>query len=154
MRQGVRLGIDVGTVRVGVAKCDPMGLLASPLATLSRESALEELRTLVSEVEPIEIVVGLPLALSGRETASTEDAQTFAAQLAATMGVPVRLVDERLSTVSASSLMRQGGKSAKKQRSSIDQAAAVIILQHLLDAERAQGSAPGTEISAVGSDSD
>lgn len=154
MRQGVRLGIDVGTVRVGVAKCDPMGLLASPLATLSRESALEELRTLVSELEPIEIVVGLPLALSGRETASTEDAQTFAAQLAATMGVPVRLVDERLSTVSASSLMRQGGKSAKKQRSSIDQAAAVIILQHLLDAERAQGSAPGTEISAVGSDSD
>jgi putative Holliday junction resolvase len=131
-----------------------MGLLASPLATLSRESALEELRTLVSELEPIEIVVGLPLALSGRETASTEDAQTFAAQLAATMGVPVRLVDERLSTVSASSLMRQGGKSAKKQRSSIDQAAAVIILQHLLDAERAQGSAPGTEISAVGSDSD
>ena len=154
MRQGVRLGIDVGTVRVGVAKCDPMGLLASPLATLSRESALEELRTLISELEPIEIVVGLPLALSGRETASTEDAQTFAAQLAATMGVPVRLVDERLSTVSASSLMRQGGKSAKKQRSSIDQAAAVIILQHLLDAERAQGSAPGTEISAVGSDSD
>ena len=154
MRQGVRLGIDVGTVRVGVAKCDPMGLLASPLATLSRESALEELRTLVSELEPIEIVVGLPLALSGRETASTEDAQTFAAQLAATMGVPVRLVDERLSTVSASSLMRQGGKSAKKQRSSIDQAAAVIILQHLLDAERTQGSAPGTEISAVGSDSD
>ena len=154
MRQGVRLGIDVGTVRVGVAKCDPLGLLASPLATLSRESALEELRTLVSELEPIEIVVGLPLALSGRETASTEDAQTFAAQLAATMGVPVRLVDERLSTVSASSLMRQGGKSAKKQRSSIDQAAAVIILQHLLDAERAQGSAPGTEISAVGSDSD
>ena len=154
MRQGVRLGIDVGTVRVGVAKCDPMGLLASPLATLSRESALEELRTLISELEPIEIVVGLPLALSGRETASTEDAQTFAAQLAETLGVPVRLVDERLSTVSASSLMRQGGKSAKKQRSSIDQAAAVIILQHLLDAERAQGSAPGTEISAVGSDSD
>lgn len=154
MRQGVRLGIDVGTVRVGVAKCDPTGFLASPLATLSRDSALEDLRALVSELQPIEIVIGLPLALSGRETASTEDAQTFAAHLAQAVAVPVRLIDERLSTVSASSLMQQGGKSAKKQRSSIDQAAAVIILQHLLDAERAQGSAPGTVVSAVGSDSD
>ena len=154
MRQGVRLGIDVGTVRVGVAKSDPSGLLASPLVTLSRDTALEELRRLVAEDQPIEVAVGLPLALSGRETASTDDAKTFAVQLATIIDVPVRLIDERLSTVSASSLMQQGGKSAKKQRSSIDQAAAVIILQHLLDAERAQGSAPGTVVSAVGSDSD
>jgi len=68
--------------------------------------------------------------------------------------VPVRLVDERLSTVSAASRLREGGQSAKKQRHSIDQAAAVIILQHLLDAERLQGSAPGTLVEAVGSDSD
>ena len=154
MRQGVRLGIDVGTVRVGVAKSDPSGLLASPIATLDRETALDELRTLVQQEQPIEVAVGLPLALSGRETASTEDAKSFAVELAARIDVPVRLIDERLSTVTASSLMRQGGKSARKQRSSIDQAAAVIILQHLLDAERAQGSAPGTVISAVGSDSD
>ena len=154
MRQGVRLGIDVGTVRVGVAKSDPSGLLASPIATLDRETALDELRTLVQQEQPIEVAVGLPLALSGRETASTEDAKAFAVELAARIDVPVRLIDERLSTVTASSLMRQGGKSARKQRSSIDQAAAVIILQHLLDAERAQGSAPGTVISAVGSDSD
>jgi putative Holliday junction resolvase len=154
MRKGVRLGIDVGTVRVGVAKSDPSGLLASPLVTLSRDTALEELRRLVAEDQPIEVAVGLPLALSGRETASTGDAKTFAVQLATIIDVPVRLIDERLSTVSASALMRQGGKTAKKQRSSIDQASAVIILQHLLDAERAQGSAPGTVISAVGSASD
>jgi putative Holliday junction resolvase len=154
MRQGVRLGIDVGTVRVGVARSDASGLLATPVGTLDRESALSQIVQLASEYGAIEVAVGLPLALSGRTTASTEDAHSFAAELAQALAVPVRLVDERLSTVTASSLMRQGGKSSKKQRRSIDQAAAVIILQHLLDAERSQGSAPGTVITAVGSDSD
>jgi len=154
MPGGVRLGIDVGTVRVGVARSDPSGLLASPVATLERDSAVGSISELVSEHQAIEVVVGLPLALSGRVTASTEDATEFAQELANTLGVPVRLVDERLSTVSASSRLREGGQSAKKQRHSIDQAAAVIILQHLLDAGRSQGSAPGTLVEAVGSDSD
>lgn len=154
MRRGVRLGIDVGTARVGVARSDPSGLLASPVETLARESALGRISGLVSEHEAIEVVVGLPLALSGRVTASTDDATGFAQELANTLSVPVRLVDERLSTVSAASRLREGGQSAKKQRHSIDQAAAVIILQHLLDAERSQGSAPGTLVEAVGSDSD
>jgi len=154
MRRGVRLGIDVGTARVGVARCDPSGLLASPVETLARESALRRISDLVNEHEAIEVVVGLPLALSGRVTASTDDATGFAQELANTLSVPVRLVDERLSTVSAASRLRQGGQSAKKQRHSIDQAAAVIILQHLLDAERSQGSAPGTLVEAVGSNSD
>ncbi len=154
MRQGVRLGIDVGTVRVGVARSDASGLLATPMSTLPRESAIDQLCELIAQESPLEVAVGLPLALSGRETASTEDAKNFAHELASRVSVPVRMIDERLSTVSASSLMREGGKSAKKQRPSIDQAAAVIILQHLLDAERAQGSAPGTLVAAVGSDSD
>lgn len=154
MREGVRLGIDVGTVRVGVAKSDPSGLLATPLATLAREGAIDQLRDLAIEHRAIECVVGLPIALSGRVTASTEDAESFARELASVVSVPVRLVDERLSTVTASSLMRSGGKSAKKQRDSIDQAAAVIILQHLLDTERSQGSAPGEVVEVTGSDSD
>jgi putative Holliday junction resolvase len=154
MREGVRLGIDVGTVRVGVAKSDPSGLLATPLATLAREGAIAQLRDLAIEHRAIECVVGLPIALSGRVTASTADAELFARELASVVSVPVRLVDERLSTVSASSLMRFGGKSAKKQRDSIDQAAAVIILQHMLDTERSQGSAPGEVVDTTGSDSD
>jgi putative Holliday junction resolvase len=154
VREGVRLGIDVGTVRVGVAKSDPSGLLATPLATLAREGAIDQLRDLAIEHRAFECVVGLPIALSGRVTASTEDAESFARELASVVSVPVRLVDERLSTVSASSLMRSGGKSAKKQRDSIDQAAAVIILQHLLDTERSQGSAPGEVVEVTGSDSD
>jgi len=154
MPGGVRLGIDVGTVRVGVARSDPSGLLASPIETLERDSAVERISELVREHRAIEVVVGLPLALSGRVTASTEDATGFAQELANCLDVPVRLVDERLSTVSASSRLREGGRSAKRQRHSIDQAAAVIILQHWIGAERSQGSAPGTLVEAVGSNSD
>jgi len=107
MPGGVRLGIDVGTVRVGVARSDPSGLLASPVETLERDSAVGRISELVREHRAIEVVVGLPLALSGRVTASTEDATGFAQELANCLDVPVRLVDERLSTVSASSRLRK-----------------------------------------------
>ena len=96
-----------------------------------------------AEREALELVVGLPLSLSGAETPSTQDAKDFAALLAAG-GIPVRLVDERLSTVSAQSALRASGRSSKQSRSVIDQAAAVVILQHALDAERASGAAPGS----------
>lgn len=145
MRSGVRLGIDVGTVRVGVARSDPHGMLATPLETVERGAGdLERILVLATEVQAMELVVGLPRALSGRETASTDDARGFAQQLAQLASVPVRLVDERLSTVSANNAMRGAGRSQKKSRPVIDQVAAVIILQHALDHERAGSSLPGS----------
>jgi putative Holliday junction resolvase len=113
------------------------------LETFSRDTALERLVLTLEEFASVEIVVGLPLALSGKETASTQDAKEFATELATRVAVPIRLIDERLSTVQASAQLRTAGRSSKKQRSVIDQAAAVILLQHALDSERSQGVAPG-----------
>ena len=145
MRTGVRLGIDVGRARVGVARCDPHAMLATPVETLARrEDPVASIRRLVNELEAIEVIVGLPLALSGSETASTADSRDIAEQLAATLDVPVRLVDERLTTVSAARGLREAGRTAKNSRSVVDQAAAVILLQHALDLERSTGNPPGT----------
>lgn len=143
MRQGVRLGVDVGRVRVGVARSDRDGLLATPVETIQRvdvDGVVRRIGELVVELDVVELVVGLPLSLSGGDTASTQDARDVAAALAAV--APVRLVDERLSTVTAQSAMRQAGRSTRRQKAVIDQAAAVVILQHALDAERA-GRVPG-----------
>ena len=99
-----------------------------------------------AELGAFEVIVGLPLALSGAHTASTADAVGFAESLAAEVGVPVRLVDERLSTVSATHALRASGRNAKKARPVVDQVAATIILQHALDAERASGRPPGDPV--------
>lgn len=140
----MRVGVDVGTVRIGVARSDLHGMLATPVETVQRATGdVDRVLAIASEIAAIEIVVGLPLALSGRETASTDDARAFASSLAAS-GVSVRLVDERLSTVSANAAIRVSGKSQKQSRPVIDQVAAVIILQHALDHERAGVSLPGT----------
>ena len=139
MRSGVRVGVDVGKVRIGVARSDLHGMLATPVETVPRgDGDLARLRAIVAELEAIEVIVGLPLALSGQRTASTEDAAGFAAQLAAVVGVPVRLVDERLTTVSASAALRSSGRNTKQSRPVIDQVAAVIIVQHALDFERSR----------------
>ena len=151
MLPGVRLGIDVGKARVGVARSDPSGLLASPVETVVRDGALTRVLELAGECEAIEIVVGLPLSLSGAETASTADARAFAEELASKGALPVRLIDERLSTVSAQGILSAQGHSSKQQRAIVDQAAAVIILQHLLDSVRAQGGAPGELLNPTGS---
>ena len=143
MRLGTRLGIDVGSVRVGVSRSDPEGLMAVAMVTLDRHSAATEISQLVTEYDPLELVVGLPISLHGRETSSTDDARDFVEQLATLVSTPIRLVDERLSTVQAAAGFREAGRSAKKQRGVIDQAAAVILLQHALDAERIQGVPPG-----------
>ncbi|MBX3090523.1 MAG: Holliday junction resolvase RuvX [Cryobacterium sp.] len=144
MRQGIRLGIDVGKARVGISRSDPEGLLVLPLETLPRnESTLNRVLKLAKEYGAIELVVGLPLSLDGTQTPSTKDAQDFAAGLAASAGIPVRQVDERLSTVQAQSRLREAGKSTRSSRSVIDQVAATIILQNALEAERLTGSAPG-----------
>ena len=147
MRSGVRLGVDAGKARVGVAVCDRDGLLATPVATLSRgDGTVGELRELVSEHAAIEVVVGLPLSMRGDDTASTADARMLADQLAAALDIPVRLVDERLSTVSAQRALHQSGRSVKASRPVIDQVAAVIILQNALDFERSAGRPPGSVV--------
>ncbi len=143
MREGIRLGIDVGQARVGVARSDPHGTMAVPVATLGRETALLEIAGLVLEYEPLEIVVGLPINLQGERTASTEDAEAFAREIEALGVAPVRMVDERLSTVSATSALHSAGRSTRSHRSVVDQVAAVILLQHTLDSERSQGVAGG-----------
>ncbi|MHA6668052.1 Holliday junction resolvase RuvX [Homoserinimonas sp. A447] len=144
LRPGVRIGVDVGKARIGVARCDPHAMLATPVVTVSRgEGDLAAIAGLAAELEAMEVVVGLPLSLSGARTASTDDAVGFAAQLAARVEVPVRLVDERLSTVTAQQALRASGRNSRSSRPVIDQVAAVIILQHALDFERSAGSPPG-----------
>ncbi|MGO1850439.1 Holliday junction resolvase RuvX, partial [Microbacterium sp.] len=116
-RRGVRIGIDPGRARVGVARVDPDGMLAVPVETVPRdERAIIRVLEIAAEYEPIEFVVGLPLNLRGDDTASTQDARDFAAELASRAAVPVRLVDERLSTVTAHQALRQSGRSQKGSR--------------------------------------
>jgi len=147
MRPGVRLGVDVGTVRIGVARSDPHGVLATPLETVRRGTGdLARIAQLAVEHAVTEIVVGLPIALSGKETASTADARRFARELARTQGSPVRLVDERLSSVSANAALKAAGRSARDSRAVVDQAAAVIILQYALDFERSAEQPPGAVV--------
>ncbi len=150
MRPGVRLGVDVGSVRIGIASCDPHGLLATPVETVRRgRGDLNRIARLVTELGAIEVVVGLPRSLSGREGPAAQAARTFAAQLARRIApVPVRLVDERLSTVTAQRGMHEVGVNSRKGRAVIDQAAAVVILQSALDAERTAGSPPGQIVQA------
>ena len=143
----MRLGVDVGTARIGVARCDFHGMLATPLETVKRGPGdLARIAELAIEYDAVEIVVGLPIALSGRETASTGDAKLFARELASVQPATVRMVDERLSTVSANAALRASGRNAKNSRSVVDQVAAVIILQHALDFERSAESPPGVVV--------
>lgn len=147
MRRGVRLGVDVGTARVGVARSDPDGLLAVPVETVPRdERSVARIVELAAEYDAIELLVGLPTSLSGRETASTADARGFAGELATASDRPVRMVDERLSTVSAHTALRQSGRSQRRSRNIVDQVAAVVLLQQALDVERHSGSPAGVAV--------
>lgn len=151
-RSGVRLGIDVGDARVGVAASDPSGTFANPVRTLARDlrelADIEAIVALAAEREVIEIVVGLPRLLSGNEGEAARGARAYAAQLAARVApVPVRLVDERLTTVGAHQRLRDSGVPGRGQRSVVDQAAAVLILQSALDAEASAGTPAGEVIS-------
>ncbi|WP_445170606.1 Holliday junction resolvase RuvX [Mycolicibacterium sp. Dal123E01] len=138
--RGRRLGIDVGTVRIGVAVSDPDGILATPVETVRREKTgkhLRRLRTLVDEHDVIEVIVGLPRTLADRAGTSAQDAVEVADELAGRIApVPVRLADERMTTVVAQRSLREAGVRAKDQRGVIDQAAAVGILQGWLDQRR------------------
>ncbi|WP_308490867.1 Holliday junction resolvase RuvX [Microbacterium terrisoli] len=136
-RHGIRLAVDVGKARVGVARSDPDGLLAVPVETVPRAGEpIARLLAIADEYDALEFVVGLPLNLSGHDTPSTTDAREFAAALAAASPRPVRVIDERLSTVSAHNALRASGRSQRSSRSIVDQVAAVVFLQHALDIEK------------------
>ncbi|MFD5225495.1 Holliday junction resolvase RuvX [Microbacterium sp. NPDC058342] len=146
-RRGVRLGIDVGKARVGVSRCDPDGMLAVPVETVPRtEASVQRIAELVREWEPLEVVVGLPVNMRGEDTPSTTDARDFARAVGRSTGVAVRLVDERLSTVTAHAALRSSGRSQKKSRSIVDQVAAVVLLQHAVDTEKSTGNPAGATI--------
>ncbi|MGO1544873.1 MAG: Holliday junction resolvase RuvX [Gulosibacter sp.] len=151
MRRGIRFSIDVGKARIGIARSDPDGLLAIPLETVKRDlesgSHLTRIAELAAEYEVLELIVGHPLNMRGESTPSTEDAVSVAQDLAAIVGAPVRLLDERLTTVSAARQFRAAGKQASRSREVIDQAAAVVLLQDALDRERQHGTPAGTELS-------
>jgi putative Holliday junction resolvase len=153
-RPGVRIGVDVGSARVGVAASDPSGTFASPVETLKRDPGagtdLAALAELVAEREAVEVVVGLPRLLSGAEGEAARLARSYAVELAARIApTPVRLVDERLTTVAAHKRLRDSGVPGRGQRSVVDQAAAVLILQSALDAESLSGRPPGEPVSLV-----
>lgn len=160
MRRGVRMALDIGDARIGVASSDPYGILATPVETVQRGPGdLDRIVTLVAELEVFEIVIGLPRSLSGGEGPAAvrirETAAQVAAKVAATAvtgralgsgsedGIGVRLVDERFTTVTAERQLRERGKKGSKRRAVVDQAAAVVILQHALDFERETGDPPG-----------
>ncbi|MCW2946835.1 MAG: Holliday junction resolvase YqgF [Actinoallomurus sp.] len=145
MRRGVRLGVDPGSARIGVARSDPSGILASPLETVrSGKGDIDRIVHLVAEHEAVEVVVGLPTSLSGREGPAAGAARRFAARIADRLAPEsVRLFDERLTTVTAESGLRERGLHGQARRKVVDQAAAAVLLQAALDAERLTGRPPG-----------
>ena len=149
MRRGVRLALDIGDARIGVASSDPHGILATPVETVHRGPGdLDRIAALAAELEAVEIVVGLPRSLSGGEGPAAVKIRETAEQVRdkvreGNSGPEVRLVDERFTTVTAERMLRERGKKGSKQRAVVDQAAAVVILQHALDLERETGNPPG-----------
>lgn len=139
MRTGVRLAVDVGTVRIGIARSDASGTLAVPLdAVRAGEASFDAVAALAEEWAALEVIVGLPLSMSGEEGAAATAVRAWASTLAERVSVPVRLVDERLSTVQAQRALQAGGRSTRQSRSLIDSASAVMVLQADLDREAAQ----------------
>lgn len=156
MRFGTRLGIDPGDARIGVAKSDPTGFLATPVETVPRgKGDLKRIARILAEIGEessavVEVVVGLPRSLSGREGPAAIKTREFGLLLARKVApVPVRLVDERLTTVSAEAMLRGQGRKGASRRAVVDQAAAVFILQHALDTERASGNPPGEIVKEI-----
>jgi len=156
MRPGRRAAVDVGKARVGLAVSDPHGILASPVATIARAEipdTVTDVLTALAEYEIVEAYVGLPVNLNGVHTESTQDALAFASELAARATFDVRLIDERLTTSTAAAALRASGRNAKNSRSVVDQAAAIVILEHALTTERNLGGAPGKALSEFNGDS-
>lgn len=150
VRRGVRFGVDVGSVRVGLARSDASGALATPVRTLRRrpdDDGTAEIAAEVAAADAVEVVVGLPRTLSGQVGAAAQEAMAYASLVArAVRPVPVRLVDERLTTVTAHQALHGSGRRGRKHREVVDQVAAVLILQGALDLERSTGRPPGDRV--------
>lgn len=151
MRPGVRLGVDVGEARVGLALSDPAGMLATPVATLTRDhengSDLDTIAGLASEHAVLEVVIGLPITLAGRSGVAADRARGYAELLRRRLsGVSIRLVDERLTTVDAHRALHDSGVGSRDHRARVDQVAAVVILQNALDTERGTGKPAGRRL--------
>ncbi len=138
MQRGRRIAFDYGDIRIGVAVCDPNGIISSPLAVLATEKKhlATEIQAIFAEYEPVQIFIGLPKQLSGIEGVSAEKARSFGDFLAEFTDVEITYIDERLSTVSAQSKLREAGKSAKESKELIDAMAAVEILELGLQSAR------------------
>ena len=149
MRNGARLGVDPGNARIGIARSDPSGMLATPVETVRRgRGDVRRIGALVTEIGAVEVVMGLPRSMSGREGPAAEKVRRFAGRVARRVApVPVRLVDERLTTVTAETMLR-GQRKGADRRAVVDQVAAVVILQTALDSERASGTPPGEVVAA------
>lgn len=156
VRRGVRIGVDVGSVRIGVARSDPSGVLATPVRTLRRTEADDGVATIaqiVAEEGAIEVVVGLPRSLSGARGRAAQEVLAYATRLAQLIDpVTVRLVDERLTTVTAHQALRTSGREGRRHRQVVDQVAAVLILQNALETERGTGRPAGEPITITTSD--
>ncbi|MGO4186688.1 Holliday junction resolvase RuvX [Pseudarthrobacter sp. TAF60_1] len=155
--QGIKLGVDVGTVRVGVAICDRDAILATPYKTLDRNakknSDVRVIASLVQELGAVQVFVGLPRTMKGEEHASARMAADYAELLVAELAgrgldVPVNLVDERLSSVTAHRNLHEAGMSSRNHRKVVDQVAAAGILQHAIDMQKARGADVGSRVSA------
>src|ERR1700712_18923 len=152
--RGVRLGIDPGDVRIGVASSDPDGILATPVETVARgRGDLDRLAALVEEHAAAWVYVGLPRSMSGGEGPAAGKGRAFAVERAPRLRtVPVSLCDERLSTVTAEGQLRAQGRKGRKRRAVVDQAAAVVILQGALERERQTGHRAGEPVAPGGTD--
>jgi putative Holliday junction resolvase len=138
MQRGRRIAFDYGDVRIGVAASDADSIICSPLTTLksSDKSLLKSIAQIFLDIQPIQIFVGRPALLSGKDGAATDKAVAFADLLRGITDIEVIMVDERLSTVSAARNLRESGKNAKDSKDSIDMAAAVGILEFAIDLEK------------------
>lgn len=145
--RGVRLGVDVGDVRVGLARSDLDGMIATPVETLARDTAVERVLAEAEELDAHVIMVGLPRSLNGTEGVAAQKARTFSEELAAASpDIEVRLIDERLTTVSAHKALHSSGRKGRKHRQVVDQVAAVMILQQALDIERSTAARTGERV--------
>ena len=138
MQRGRRIAFDYGDVRIGVATSDADSIICSPLTTLKAtdKSLLTSISEIFQEIQPVQIFVGKPALLSGKEGSAADKAKLFADLLRGVTDVEIVLVDERLSTVTAARNLRDSGKNAKESKDSIDMAAAVGILEFGIDLEK------------------
>ena len=140
MQRGRRIAFDYGDVRIGVAVSDPDSIICSPLTTLKAtdNKLLAQILELINEIEPVQLFVGNPALLSGKDGQASEKALSFAQQLRTVTDLEVVMVDERMSTVSAARNLRESGKNAKESKESIDMAAAIAILEFGIELQKSR----------------